>query len=159
MSPRITALLFGSTFALLSAGALAAAPTATQGTVTGSGMTTPETGENARGAEREAGQLPDSRSQRGAGSENEPGATGEGSSPGTLDRSAPPIGGSMGEGTSPGTIDRSAPPTGGSMGGTGQGSSPGTLDRRAPPTGGSMDGMGEDAMDDMDRDGALRTSP
>lgn len=108
MSRRITALLFGSTFALLSAGALAADQAPMQGTDTeygaGAGMTSPETGETIEGAEGEAEQSPGTLSPGEIGSQDEPGALGEDSYPGTLDGSAPPTGGSMG-GMDEGTMD------------------------------------------------------
>lgn len=111
MSRRITALLFSSTFALFSAGALAADPAPTQGADTkygaGPGMTNldmGETTEGAEGAEGEAEQVPGTRPPGEAGSEDAPGALGEGSDPGTRDGSTPPIGGSTG-GMDEGTMD------------------------------------------------------
>ncbi len=109
MSRRITALLFSSTFALFSAGALAADPAPTQGADTkygaGPGMTNLDMGETTEGAEGEAEQVPGTRPPGEAGSEDAPGALGEGSYPGTLDgSSAPPTGEPMG-GMDEGTMD------------------------------------------------------
>ena len=109
MSRRLTVLLFGSTFALLSASALAAPVQGTDAEYgAGPGMTNTGPGEASGG---EAGQLPGTTT---------PGTT----TPGTTEGDDSPLG----EGSDRGTLDGSEPQTGGAMGGMDEGTMDG-MDR------------------------------